>query len=68
MSIRNISDRTEDLVNIVLSDRKCNQKDSVSLEYLIDAFICLYYECCLPQHRQERNCAKFSENGLLIWF
>ncbi|VDP20724.1 unnamed protein product [Echinostoma caproni] len=34
--------------------------ESVSIEYLLDTIVCLSYECRLPQHRSERNCAKFS--------
>ncbi|CAL8078310.1 unnamed protein product [Calicophoron daubneyi] len=57
--LRPLSERIEELTSLYTSSSPLIDKSSVSVEYLLDTIVCLCYECKLPQHKSERNCAKF---------
>ncbi|KAA0188071.1 ROCK1 [Fasciolopsis buskii] len=59
--LRPLEERIGELVSLYTDSSPFFDRESVSIEYLLDTIVCLSYECRLPQHKSERNCAKFSE-------
>ncbi|CAH8484476.1 unnamed protein product [Schistosoma haematobium] len=57
--MRTLHDRINELVSLYTKSSPLLEDNSVSVEYLLDAIVCLSYECKLPQHKNERNCMKF---------
>ncbi|KAL3316658.1 Serine/threonine-protein kinase MRCK beta [Cichlidogyrus casuarinus] len=57
--MKSLKDRGEELCSKFITEAPFIEEGTVNLEYLLDTFLCLYYECKLPQHRNERNCSKF---------
>lgn len=64
--LRPLEERIGELVSLYTDSSPFFDRESVSIEYLLDTIVCLSYECRLPQHKSERNCAKFSEAGLIF--
>lgn len=64
MSIQTIKERCQDLLRLYLTSDS-DETNSFNIEFLLDALTCLYYECSSVQHRNERNCMKFSKGGAL---
>ncbi|BHF71654.1 hypothetical protein SprV_0401471400 [Sparganum proliferum] len=56
--MRSIRERCDELLSLYLQDSS-EESGSFNIEFLLDTLLCLYYECNLSQHRNERNCAKF---------
>ncbi|CAH8833928.1 unnamed protein product [Trichobilharzia szidati] len=54
-----LQNRIDELVSLYTKSSPLLDDNSVSIEYLLDTIVCLFYECKLPQHKNERNCMKF---------
>ncbi|TNN20452.1 Serine/threonine-protein kinase MRCK gamma [Schistosoma japonicum] len=57
--MRTLNDRINELVSLYTKSSPLLDDNSVSIEYLLDTVVCLFYECKLPQHKNEKNCIKF---------
>lgn len=62
--MRALQERIDDLVSLYTSSSPLFDDNAVSIEYLLDALVCLFYECKLPQHLNERNCNKYYTSGI----
>uniref|UniRef100_A0A0X3PUI3 non-specific serine/threonine protein kinase n=1 Tax=Schistocephalus solidus TaxID=70667 RepID=A0A0X3PUI3_SCHSO len=56
--MRSVRERCDELLTLYLQDSS-EESGSFNIEFLLDTLLCLYYECNLSQHRNERNCTKF---------
>ncbi|VEL42470.1 unnamed protein product, partial [Protopolystoma xenopodis] len=58
--MKSLEYRIDELINLYLRGSSFMSDEAVSIEFLFDAIVCLFYECNLPQHKSERNCQRFS--------